>query len=250
MEMPASLCLFMKRGIMPNKLPCSRCGVSQDIKIVERVEQATIKGKVISYNAMYSQCCTCGDEFLTSDQLDANLHAAHEAYALLYEAPSPEALVTLRECYNASQKAFSIILGFGELTMNSYENGGTPDSTNRLLLKLSADPYVFRAMYEINSSRIGAIQRRRIEESAGFKAASSWEGLPALSLELTELQRDKIKDCANHAGRTISEQVAFYVGDASFRDYSTLMEGIKWSNENLQSSDIKCDESASVLVAS
>ncbi len=158
---------------MSNPLPCSRCGETRGIEIVMREEQVTIKGKEISFNAHYSRCLTCGDEFEAPGQLDANLDAAREAYARLYEAPPPEALIALRASYNASQKAFGTILGFGELTMNGYESGGTPDSTNRLLLKLAADPIIFKAMYVINSARIGVTQRRRIEESPGFKAASS-----------------------------------------------------------------------------
>lgn len=235
---------------MSNRLPCSRCGATRDVEIVEREEQVTIKGKELTFDAHYSRCLTCGDEFEASGQLDANLDAAREAYARLYEAPTPEALVSLRARYNASQKAFGAILGFGELTMNGYESGGTPDSTNRLLLKLAADPLTFKAMYAINSAKIGATQRRRIEESPGYKAASSWSGLEALSPELTELQRGKVEECAARAGRSIPEQVARYVGDASFRDYSRLMEGITWSIGIAQSIDIKPDVPSSLPVAS
>ena len=235
---------------MSNRLPCSRCGATRDIEIIKRVEQVTIKGKEVSFTAHYSRCLTCKDEFEAPGQLDANLDAAREAYARLYEAPSPEALVGLRARYSASQKAFGAILGFGELTMNSYENGGTPDSTNRLLLKLAADPLIFKAMFVINSGKIGATQRRRIEESPGYKAASSWEGLEALSRELTELQRAKVEECAASAGRSIPEQVARYVGDASFRDYSRLMEGISWSTGIAQSIDLRPQAPAPLSVAS
>ncbi len=235
---------------MSDRLPCSRCGVTRDIEIVEREEQVTIKGKEVSFIARYSRCRTCGNEFETSGQLDADLDAAREAYARLYESPAPEALVALRARYNASQKAFGAILGFGELTMNGYESGGTPDSTNRLLLKLAADPIIFKAMYAINSGKIGATQRRRIEDSPGYKAAASWNGLGALSRELTELQRDKIEECAERAGRTISEQVALYVGDASFRDYSRLMNGITWSAGKILNIDLKAEGVAHVEIAS
>jgi putative zinc finger/helix-turn-helix YgiT family protein len=195
------------------------------------VEQVTIKGKQVSFNAHYSRCLTCGDEFEAPGQLDANLDAAREAYARLYEAPSPEALVSLRARYNASQKAFGTILGFGELTMNGYENGGTPDSTNRLLLKLASDPLIFKAMYDINSSRIGALQRRRIEESEGFQAALCWSGLGALSPHLTQLQQEKIEACAERYARTVPEQIAIYVESASFQDYSRLYAEALWSEE-------------------
>ncbi len=211
-------------------MPCSRCATTRDIEIVEREETVTIKGKEVSFIAHFSRCTVCKDEFEAPGQLDANLDAAHEAYARLYESPSPEALVALRARYGASQKAFGAILGFGELTMNSYEKGSTPDPTNRLLLKLADVPNIFKAMYDINSGKIGAIQRRRIEESPGFQAATLWAGLEALSQELTELQKRKVEECAALAGRTLPEQVSRYVGDASFRDYSRLMEGITWSS--------------------
>jgi DNA-binding transcriptional regulator YiaG len=107
-------------------------------------------------------------------QLDGNLIAARETYERMYESPSPSELVELRTRYGASQKAFGLILGFGELTMNNYERGAVPDSTNRPLIKLAAYPVIFKAMYNLNSSRIGAIQRQRIEASEAFKSAGEW----------------------------------------------------------------------------
>lgn len=89
--------------------------------------------------------------------------------------PSPAELVALRARYNASQKAFGAILGFGELTMNSYEKGNTPNPTNKLLLELAKDSYIFKAMYRLNSEKIGALQRKRIEESDGYRAAEALE---------------------------------------------------------------------------
>ena len=58
-------------------------------------------------------------------QLDANLEAAREAYARLYESPTAEDIIKLRSEYGASQKAFGLILGLGELTINSYEHGSS-----------------------------------------------------------------------------------------------------------------------------
>lgn len=216
---------------MSSRLPCSRCGAVRDVEIVEREEKVTIKAREVSFTARFTRCLTCGNEFEAPGQLDANLAAAREAYARLYESPSPEELVALRSRYGASQKAFGAILGFGELTMNSYEKGAPPDPTNRLLLKLSADPCTFKAMYNINSSKIGAIQRRRIEESEGFQVALRWSGLGALSPYLTQVQQEKIQACAERYDRTVPEQIAVYVGPASFQDYSRLYVEARWSDE-------------------
>jgi len=142
------------------QLPCPRCGTTRDVDIVEREEKVTIRGREVPFTAGFSRCMTCGEEFEAPGQLDANLAAAREAYARLYESPKPEELVALRTRYGASQKAFSIILGFGELTMNSYESGSSPDSTNRLLLKLAAKPYIFKAMDTIHKNRKRSISVR------------------------------------------------------------------------------------------
>lgn len=215
---------------MSMQLPCPRCGTTRDVDIVEREEKVTIRGREVPFTARFSRCMTCGEEFEAPGQLDANLAAAREAYARLYEAPKPEELVALRTRYGASQKAFSIILGFGELTMNSYENGATPDSTNRLLLKLAANPYIFKEMYTINKNRIGAIQRRRIEVSKGFQSAMRWDGLEALSASLTALQCEKIEVCAEKSGLSVPEQIARYVGCASFQDYTRLYAEARWTS--------------------
>ncbi|HUW42092.1 MAG TPA: type II TA system antitoxin MqsA family protein [Rectinemataceae bacterium] len=216
---------------MTTRLPCSRCATTRDIEVIEREEKVTIKGKEITFVAHFSRCTACGEEFEGRGQLDANLDAAREAYARLYESPSPEALVALRSRYGASQKAFGAILGFGELTMNSYEKGSSPDPTNRLLLKLAADPCIFKAMYDINKGKIGAIQRRRIEDSEGFQEALCWSGLGALSSHLTQLQQEKVEACAERNDRTIPEQIAVYVGSASFQDYSRLYTEACWPDE-------------------
>ena len=59
-----------------------------------------------------------------------------------------------------------MILGMGELTINKYEQGEKPSSSNRMLLLLSDDPACFYKMYEINKYKIGALQKEKIEHSA------------------------------------------------------------------------------------
>ena len=113
--------------------------------------------------------------------MDKNLIAAREAYELLEESVSPAKIIAIRESYNASQKAFGLILGMGELTINSYEQGKSiPVSSNRLLLHLSENPLIFFEMYERNKNKIGAIQRERIESSEAFKNYQKSGGLENL----------------------------------------------------------------------
>jgi putative zinc finger/helix-turn-helix YgiT family protein len=215
---------------MTEKRSCPHCELARDTQLIERDETVSIKGRDVVFKAQRYSCMTCGTEFEAPGQLDRNLNAAREAYARLYEAPTPDQLVALRSRYGASQKAFGLILGFGELTMNSYEQGGSPDSTNRLLLKLADNPVIFKAMYAMNSTRIGALQRQRIETSEGFRSAHAWTGLEALADGLTSLQRIKIEECAECYGQSILQQVRTYVSQRSFQDYSQLLLKATWSH--------------------
>jgi putative zinc finger/helix-turn-helix YgiT family protein len=214
---------------MTEKLSCPHCESVRDVELIERDEHVMIKGRDVAFRSRLYRCTTCGNEFEIPGQLDANLDAAREAYARMYEAPTPEQLVTLRSRYGASQKAFGMILGFGELTMNSYEQGAAPDSTNRLLLKLADNPVFFKAMYDINSARIGALQRQRIESSEGHRSAESWKGMEALAATLTQVQREKIEACADQYQQTVLQQIGSYVSAASFQDYSSLALGATWT---------------------
>lgn len=214
---------------MTEKLSCPHCEHVREVELVEIDEHVTIKGRNVPFKANLYRCSTCGSEFEMPGQLDANLDAAREAYARLYEAPNPEQLVALRSRYGASQKAFGMILGFGELTMNSYEQGASPDSTNRLLLKLADNPVFFKAMYDVNSMRIGALQRQRIESSEAYRSAESWKGMEALAATLTQVQREKIEACAERNKQTIIQQVSSYMSAISFQDYSNLAMGAKWT---------------------
>lgn len=167
---------------MTKQQPCPKCEADREMDLVRSTEKVTIKGKEVHFEAEFSRCTVCGTEIEEPDQLDRNLDAAREMYDRLYATPSPAELVALRESYGASQKAFSLLLGFGESTMNSYEQGNIPDSANRLLLRLAQDPVVFKKIYEQNKDKIGMLQRKRVEASEGYKQACDWVTVPSTHL--------------------------------------------------------------------
>jgi putative zinc finger/helix-turn-helix YgiT family protein len=219
----------MKRENMTRQMSCPRCENNRDVEVIEREETVTISGREVAFKAHLSRCTACGEEFEAPGQLDANLAAAREAWSRLHESPAPAALVELRKKYSASQKAFGLVLGLGALTMNTYEQGAAPDSANRLLLKLAENPVFFKAMYVVNSQRIGAIQRKRIESSPGYRSADSWTGLEALAASLTAVQQAKVEACAESGQQSVVQQVVTYVSAGSFEEYSNLILGATWS---------------------
>ena len=150
---------------------CPLCGRIAKMEPVSLQQEAEIKGKLVRFTSPALKCSLCGNEMFTPEQMDESLRASREAYERQYASPSPDELIALRERYGASQKAFSLLLGFGELTMNSYERGSIPDSTNRLLIKLAENPVCFKEMYRINKDKIGLMM---FAESYGMSAMNGF----------------------------------------------------------------------------
>jgi putative zinc finger/helix-turn-helix YgiT family protein len=214
---------------MSERISCSRCEAVRDVELMEREETARVKGREVTFTSHFYRCTTCGEELQTAEQLDESLDAAREAYARQYETPSPERLAELRARYGASQKAFGLLLGFGEPTMNNYEKGSIPNPPNRLLLKLAENPVIFRAVYEENKNRIGATQRRRIEESEGYRAGETWYGMGSLYLNLSSEERSNLQSSAEQHGVTVARQVATVVSAQAENEISVSLAGARWS---------------------
>lgn len=207
------------------KLSCPYCESVQEVKKIKRTENITINNINVTYNAVHYECNKCHEIFDSAQMLDDNLLAAREAYELLKSSVSPEKIIAIRESYNASQKAFGLILGMGELTINSYEQGKSiPMSSNRLLLHLSENPLIFFEMYERNKNKIGAIQRERIESSQAFKNCNKWGGLENLYNHLSEAEREAIENRTSISGSTIihvvSDMIKKEIDKPSFEAYS------------------------------
>lgn len=227
---------------MTEKMMCFSCEQERDVQLFEQMEIVTLKGREIKFLAEMYRCNECGNQFETAGQLDANLEAAREEYSRLYESFTPEQLVALRNSYNASQKAFGLLLGFGELTMNTYEKGSLPNSTNRLLIRLAEDPYSFRKMYEINKNRIGETQRKRIEASDGFKDTLHWEFMDPLYHSLSAEERRSVERQANASSITVSHYVATCVSKSIQKDYASMINKAQWQKTDKTSLSTPSDQ--------
>lgn len=211
------------------KMSCPYCEAIHDVKEIKTLEKITFKEKLIPYNAIHYECCNCHEVFETSEMLDANLLAIREAYEEQYESIKPEKIIATREKYNASQKAFSLILGMGELTINSYEQGKSiPNSSNKLILQLAENPLIFFEMYEKNKSKIGSIQRERIESSLAYRNCNRWGGLENLYTCLSESEREIIENKTytldGSITHIITDMVKAEMNKSSFEIYKDARE--------------------------
>jgi putative zinc finger/helix-turn-helix YgiT family protein len=168
---------------------CPACGFEGAAEHIVRKELLSIRGEEIEIQAEGRRCGGCGEVFSNAEEMERNLEAAYAVYRARRSLMSPAEIRKLREIYGASQKAFGIILGFGELTINSYEQGALPAEANANLLKLVDDPAAFSRLFESRKGLIGPTQRKRIEAALeklkGSAIACLREAAPAYQSNLS-----------------------------------------------------------------
>src|SRR5262249_52158615 len=76
----------------------------------------------------------------------------------------PEEIRFIREQYGVGQRAFSRILGWGEVTLHRYENGALQDEAHNNELLLVRDPRNFQVLLERNKHKLHGHALRRLDE--------------------------------------------------------------------------------------
>jgi putative zinc finger/helix-turn-helix YgiT family protein len=150
---------------MKHSAYCPSCRKTSPIRVESRKETYRVRGQDIEAMYPVSVCEICGLEFSTAEQADAGLKASYEIYRSRNEMLSPDEIVQLRNSYHASQKAFGLILGFGELTINTYEQGSLPAESHQKILALARDPAWFAAQFIKAKEALGPTQCKRVQSA-------------------------------------------------------------------------------------
>lgn len=213
---------------MSDLFPCEKCNEMRECSVIETTDTSVVKGKVVKYRSEYMKCSVCGCLFQTPEQLDNSLLSARIAYDNLNISVLPMDIIKIREKYNASQKAFGVLLGMGELTINSYEQGKIPSSAHRTLLELSKNPYCFYEMYNLNKDKISNLQRKKICKNEFFiNFKEIWDAYEIMYMNVEcyvdELLSTKISvQCDDIIQRNVTinkkENYVDYIVDDNYKD--------------------------------
>jgi putative zinc finger/helix-turn-helix YgiT family protein len=132
-------------------------------RIEERLETLPVRGEPTSVLARIAVCPTCGSDMSDESLDDATLVAAFDKYREKHHLMAPEQMRRLRERYGLGVRAFSLLLGWGEITMHRYEAGSLQDAAHEAALRLAEDPANIRIYLGANGHRLTARQRARLE---------------------------------------------------------------------------------------
>jgi putative zinc finger/helix-turn-helix YgiT family protein len=143
---------------------CPACENETAIECGAREETLSVRGVPIKIEAEVQRCTSCGEIFATVDQEERNFQKAYRQYRKARRMVQPEDIRQLRERYGLGQRAFSRLLGWGEITLHRYESGGLQDEAHDHTLRLLQAPANFKEVFERNKARLSDGLREKVEK--------------------------------------------------------------------------------------
>ncbi len=132
-------------------------------RIEEHTESLPVRGEPTEVDAKVGICPECGADMSIEELDDATLVAAFNAYRKKHGLMTPEHMRRLRERYGLGVRAFSLLLGWGEITLHRYESGSLQDAAHEAALRMAEEPANIRVYLQANGHKLTPRQRAQLE---------------------------------------------------------------------------------------
>ncbi|MCX7667742.1 MAG: type II toxin-antitoxin system MqsA family antitoxin, partial [Atribacterota bacterium] len=128
---------------------CIDCGQEVSAIVIEQEERYTVKGDgPFTITAQVPICPRCKIELFDEEIEAENQKNLYEQYRRKHGLLLPEEIKAIREKYGLSQKSFSRLLGFGEVTIHRYESGSIQDKAHDMIIRKAESPAFMKECYE------------------------------------------------------------------------------------------------------
>jgi putative zinc finger/helix-turn-helix YgiT family protein len=182
---------------------CPFCDKTHAIQILKRFTQALVKNEPVDYEQIYYYCSIVDEEFVPAKVMDENLLRARDEYRKKKGLLSSEDIKDIRKNYDLTQKEFSNLLGWGDVTIQRYETKLIQDETYDNLMKMVVE-YPSLAL-ELLNKHMNMFQTKRYSE-------------------IRDLIKSKIKEKGNYLLK-IQEIKNYYIDyeeESDFNGYKLL----------------------------
>ena len=142
---------------------CLSCREDIVPEIEFRTEAFPVRGESIEVDTQVGVCPTCREALSVEEWDELALRKAFDEYRCRHGLLSPGEIVEIRKQYGLSQRALSLVLGWGEITVHRYEMGSIQDSAHDAQLRIAADPRNMAVLLAANGERLTVRQRSRLE---------------------------------------------------------------------------------------
>lgn len=143
---------------------CPACETRTKILHGTMRESLQVRGEPVGIEARVRKCESCNELFTTVDEEEENFQKAYRIYRRHHGLLQPEEIQAIREQYLLGQRAFSRLIGWGEITLHRYESGALQDESHNNELLLLKDPKNFQVLFERNKHRLSPGLKTRVEQ--------------------------------------------------------------------------------------
>lgn len=149
---------------MKKELFCHVCDDYKEVHIVRRNEVYSVKDEKVEIEAEVCICESCGEELFDKELDELNIERALSVYRKKHGLLSPDEIKAIRENYGLSQRAFSKLLKWGEITMNRYEMGAIQDKAHNNTLILLKNPQNMLNILDNNASVLSQAKEKQLRD--------------------------------------------------------------------------------------
>ncbi len=123
---------------------------------IVKVDKVTRNVKDIPYTlpVKVAYCKSCNEEVFVMSIEEEVQQVFFDAYRADHDLPTIEEIIQTRKKLDLTQRDFSRLLGFGEITISRYELGSLPSATNAQTILSANDTYNLERYFEQNKSKL------------------------------------------------------------------------------------------------
>lgn len=147
---------------------CPYCEEITGFSLIAKLETLPVMGEQVEYQAHVRCCSVCNGEYAPTALEEENFRRAYAIYRRRHNLLFPEQIRATREKYGLSQRNFSRLLGWGDITVHRYEAGALPDTAYNVMLVLVDDPLNALKVFMLNRNNlapgIAEKLKKRIQE--------------------------------------------------------------------------------------
>ena len=131
---------------MTHQLWCEQCQERVSYEVREEDFIIRVRNENFNIYGKRAFCLIHGEELFHTEFDKQNQQIAFNLYREKYKLVQPQEIKETREKYNLTQREYSYLLGFGEITISRYERGSLPTVAQNNIIKNSFEPTSFYSM--------------------------------------------------------------------------------------------------------
>jgi putative zinc finger/helix-turn-helix YgiT family protein len=215
---------------------CPVCDEQRDFLRESVPQKITARGVVLSIPMVLDTCTVCRQARYDEQEEARVVQEAFNTIRRQKGLLTSEEIKDIRSKYHLSQKAFAVLLGMSEATVNRYENGALQDDAHNALILACRNPDFVRQQIASRGHLLGARQRTeaeralncpdpehagldwvpRVDDRTGYRAFD-YERYVASVLFLCRRVRN--------AGRTMINKLLFYADFLHYKEQAVSLTG-------------------------